>query len=99
MNLGLRVLFRPRTDKLQDLYRYCGKDFDERVLPSLVNEVLKNVVAQYSASELLTKRDQISHQIRKNLEERAINFFIVIDDVSITDLTFSKEYNQAVEAK
>ena len=58
-----------------------------------MNEVLKNVIAQYTASELLTKRDQISFQIRKNLEERAINFFIVIDDVSIIDLTFSKEYN------
>ena len=32
-------------------------DYDERVLPSIVNEVTKAVVAKYNASELLTKRE------------------------------------------
>lgn len=34
-----------------------GLDYDERVLPSIVNEVTKAVVAKYNASELLTKRE------------------------------------------
>ena len=34
-------------------------DWDERVLPSIGNEVLKAVVAQYNAEQLLTQRDKV----------------------------------------
>jgi len=34
----------------------------------------------------------VSAKIRRALEERGNNFYLVIDDVSITELTFGKEY-------
>ena len=55
--------------------------------------------AKYNASELLTKRELVSSQIRSQLEKRAREFRIVLDDVSITHLTFSREYTNAGEAK
>jgi hypothetical protein len=33
------------------------------------------------------------------LEERADAFFVVIDDVSITELHFNKEFTEAIEMK
>lgn len=69
------------------------------MLPSIVNEVTKAVVAQYNASELLTKRNLVSKQIRDMLTERSSHFNILLDDVAITHLAFSKEYTAAVEAK
>lgn len=74
-------------------------DYDQRVLPSIVNEVTKAVVAQYNASELLTKREMVSRQIRDLLTRRSAEFSILLDDVAITHLAFSKEYTAAVEAK
>ena len=53
VKIALRVLYRPDQTKLQTIYRNLGKDYDQRVLPSIVNEVLKSVVAQYNASNLL----------------------------------------------
>jgi len=44
-------------------------------------------------------RQQVSLRIREDLVERARDFHIILDDVSITDLTFSKEYAGAVESK
>jgi prohibitin 2 len=41
----------------------------------------------------------VSKDIRRILAERARYFNIVLEDVSITNLTFSKEYTAAVEAK
>lgn len=41
----------------------------------------------------------MSKDIRRILTERARFFNIVLDDVSITNLTFSREYTAAVEAK
>ncbi len=49
MNISLRVLSRPDEDFLMDIYKQLGLDFDDRVLPSVGNEVLKAVVAQYNA--------------------------------------------------
>jgi prohibitin 2 len=47
----------------------------------------------------LNQREQVSFSIRKSLEERAKDFFILLDDVSITHLEFSAEFHQAVEEK
>lgn len=99
VQISLRVLFKPDPQHLPFIYRKLGRDYDERVLPSIVNEVTKAVVAQYNASELLTKRDAVSRQIRDMLVKRATDFKILMDDVSITHLAFSKEYTAAVEAK
>jgi hypothetical protein len=41
----------------------------------------------------------VSRDIRNVLTQRALYFHIVLDDVSITNLTFSREYTGAVEAK
>lgn len=37
--------------------------------------------------------------IRKELVERARDFNIILDDVSLTELSFGKEYTAAVESK
>lgn len=36
-----------------------GMDWEERVLPSIGNEVVKAVVAQYNAEQLLTQREKV----------------------------------------
>jgi len=54
IKIALRVLYRPDENELQHIYRNLGKNYDERVLPSVVNEVLKSVVAQYNAQALLS---------------------------------------------
>lgn len=99
VNIKLRVLWRPVVEKLPDLYRRLGVDYDERVLPSIGNEVLKSVVAQYNAEELLSKRAEVSARIKAELTKRAEYFNILLDDVAITHLTFGREFTKAIEQK
>lgn len=99
VNLTVRILHRPDRKRLPEIYRTLGMNYAERVLPSVGNEVMKAVVAQYTAAELLTQRSMVSEAIEREIKNRASAFNIVIQNVSITHTGFGKEYTNAVEAK
>ena len=108
VSITLRVLSRPDVQHLSKIYQTLGQDYDERVLPSIGNEVLKAIVAQFDAAELITQREvvrssilkssaladhtfsQVSSRIREDLLQRASEFHLKLEDVSITHLTFGK---------
>ena len=99
VSLTLRVLHKPDIKELPAIYQNLGMDYDDRVLPSIGNEVLKAIVAQFDAGELITQRELVSARVREDLVKRAREFNIMLEDVSITHLTFGKEFTNAVEQK
>jgi len=67
VELTLRILFRPKEEKIPEILNNIGADYDDKVLPSIGNEVLKSIVAQYDAGQLITQREEVSALIRTQL--------------------------------
>eukprot|EP00420_Gonyaulax_spinifera_P029759 CAMPEP_0197882468 /NCGR_PEP_ID=MMETSP1439-20131203/9605_1 /TAXON_ID=66791 /ORGANISM="Gonyaulax spinifera, Strain CCMP409" /LENGTH=307 /DNA_ID=CAMNT_0043502127 /DNA_START=68 /DNA_END=987 /DNA_ORIENTATION=- len=99
VTVHVRMLFKPEVTGLPNVHKTLGPDYDERVLPSVANEVLKATIAQYNAEQLLTHREQVSREIREAIVQRAGQFGILMDDVSIVHLTYGKEFAHAIEEK
>lgn len=71
VDIAVRILFRPQEEKLHEILNNIGADYDKRVLPSIGNEVLKSVVAQYNAEQLIQEREEVSVRIKQDLVSRA----------------------------
>uniref|UniRef100_A0A2K5K293 Prohibitin n=1 Tax=Colobus angolensis palliatus TaxID=336983 RepID=A0A2K5K293_COLAP len=92
VSITLRILFRPVASQLPRIFTSIREDYDEHVLPSITTEILKSVVARFD-------RELVYRQVSYDLTERAATFGLILDDVSLTHLTFGKEFTEALEAK
>uniref|UniRef100_A0A2K6B1I0 Prohibitin n=1 Tax=Macaca nemestrina TaxID=9545 RepID=A0A2K6B1I0_MACNE len=86
--ITLRILFRPAS-QLPRIFTSIGEDCDERGLPSITTKILKSVVARFDAGELITQRELVSRQVKQ-----AATSGLILDDVSLTHLTFGKEFTE-----
>ena len=76
VSITLRVLSRPDVEHLSKIYQSLGMDYDERVLPSIGNEVLKSIVAQFDAAELITQREVVCSTGGREFPLALISIFV-----------------------
>lgn len=60
---------------------------------------MKSVSAKYTAEELITKRTEVSEEIKETLESKISEYGIIVDRFNIVNFDFSEEFNAAIEAK
>ncbi|HEY9852570.1 MAG TPA: prohibitin family protein [Leptolyngbyaceae cyanobacterium] len=71
----------------------------EKIINPAVEEVLKAVIAQYTAEEIITKRGEVKAGVDDGLTNRLANYHIAVDDISLVHVHFSARFGEAVEAK
>ncbi|KAL6986808.1 hypothetical protein U1Q18_043207 [Sarracenia purpurea var. burkii] len=99
VHLIVRVLSRPEVCQLSRIYQTLGPMYDEKVLSSIEDDVMKTVVAESKADELVIDTLRVLAFIGEKLISRAKNFNIVIDNVAIIHMSFGNEFENAVEGK
>lgn len=99
IDITVRILEKPDEDNLKKLFLDQTEKYAQRVLPNLTHETIKAVIARYNPDELISHREIVSNEIRKALVTKAHDFNILIKDVAVINIEFSKEYRQAIENK
>lgn len=95
----ISVNYHLNAEKLKEIYTKTGLDVEDRLIDPRIQEVVKAVVAKYTASELLSMREGIRNEIEDALKQTLSPYNIVVEAVQITDFDFSEQYNAAIEAK
>jgi regulator of protease activity HflC (stomatin/prohibitin superfamily) len=88
-----------QPDRANWVYQNLGTAFKDRIIDPAVQEVVKSVTAKYNAVDLITKREQVSADMKEQLKQRLMNYGITVDDFAIVDFSFSKQFSDAIEAK
>lgn len=71
----------------------------DRIIHPAVEEVLKAVMAKYTAEEIITKRGEVKAGVDDSLTLRLVSYHIAVDDISLVHVHFSERFSDAVEAK
>ena len=75
------------------------KEVVARIIEPAVEEVLKAVIAKYTAEEIITKRGEVKAAVDDSLTLRLVTYHIAVDDISLVHVHFSERFSEAVEAK
>lgn len=95
----ITVNYQPNPEAIPKLYKEIGISYESRVIDPAVEEVVKQVTANYNAEELITKRPEVKSLITGAITDRLLAYDIIVREISITDFKFSATFAAAIEAK
>ena len=96
---NISVNFNILSDKSVDLYKRVGTSYVDVIIRPAVQEGVKATLAQFTAEELITRRAEVSEIMKEIINEKVSTYGIHIAELNIIDMTFSEEFNNAIEAK
>ena len=84
---------------VSDIWAQLNNDAVTRVVVPAIQEAVKANTAHFDAEQLIANRPVVRDGIETYVRQRLTAHHINVDAVSITDFSFSTEFNTAIEAK
>ena len=98
-NFKVAVNYNITKDTANDLYKKVGVDYKSIIVEPAIQEAMKATIANYTAEELITKRNEVSAFALEALFNKLQDSGITLTALNIIDLSFSPEFDKAVEEK
>ena len=98
-NLKIVVNYNVNKNTANNLYKEVGKEYQTRLIEPAILESIKQGISQYTAEETITKRSEVANEIMSLLTEKLEKKGVTVTALNITDLSFSEEFDTAVEQK
>lgn len=98
-NFTIAVNYNLTKDTANKLYREVGIDYKSVIIEPAIQEAIKSTTANYTAEELITKRSEVSAFATEAIFNKLNDKGISVTSVNILDLSFSAEFDAAIEKK
>jgi len=85
--------------KVNEIFTKVGRDYTDKIIIPITNEIAKSLVSQYTVENIIVKRAELKDAIEEALREKLKEYFIVIESVNLVNVDFTPEFNRVVEAK
>jgi len=99
VNATLALNYALNRSSALDVYKTIGPEYNDRIVVPAVQESFKAATAQYTASDLLTKRAEVKGKALEAIKKRLEPYGVRIEDLNIVNFSFSDEFRKAIEAK
>jgi regulator of protease activity HflC (stomatin/prohibitin superfamily) len=83
----------------ENVYKAFKTRYEEDLIRPRVNEIVQASISKYTIEEFISKRQELSTLVFKELQDEFIKYGFEVTNVSIVNHDFSLEYEKAVEAK
>lgn len=99
VNAEITVAYHIDPNYADFALQQLNNDAEQRVIFPVGLEVIKAEIAQYEAQSLIKRREEVRAGIYSRLISKLAVQHVILEDMSITNLTFSGAYEQAIEQK
>src|SRR5256712_13657688 len=94
----IAVNFHIDAAKAPLILQNIGPNYKDRIIDQQIQQAYKDVTGQYAGLELIQKREEVAIKARTTLKDKLAPYFIVVDEFTIPNYEFPKEFNDAILA-
>lgn len=96
-NVAVNIRLNPASSA--EIYQSVGLNYDDKIILPVIQEIVKAVTAKYTAEELITKRQDVSEQMKELLQTKIKAYGLTVYNFNVINFDFSEEFSKAIEAK
>jgi regulator of protease activity HflC (stomatin/prohibitin superfamily) len=94
----IAINFHIDAAKAPLILQNIGPNYRERIVDQQIQQAFKDVTALYAGLELIQKREEVAIKARTTLKDKLAPYYIVVDEFTIPNYEFPKEFNDAILA-
>jgi prohibitin 2 len=94
----ITINFHIEAAKAPLILQNIGANYKERIVDQQIQQAFKDVTAQYAGLELIQKREEVALKAKGVLKDKLAPYYIVVDEFTIPNYEFPKEFNDAILA-
>lgn len=101
LNVAIALNWHIDPTQVNKIYQRVGDESQivEQIINPAITEVLKSATPKRTAEEILKQRAELKSEIDTAIKTRLATYSILVDDVSLTNISFSPEFAKSIEAK
>lgn len=93
------INYNIQPDCVTKLFQQVGLDFESKILTPVVEGTIKDIIGKWNAQDLIANRERATGDILFKLQEQLKDNYINVTDFQMTDINYSKVFEQAIESK